>query len=78
MDDRDKRLGAMQGSRDDARAGLFAELTMALGDAVTVATAGQKVDLTIAEVHEALSRIERLLDQSSHITARLQALRLDA
>ena len=41
---------------------------------MTAAAAGQAVDLVRCEAHDALARIEGMIDESSHILARLRAL----
>lgn len=73
MDDTDKSADAERGSRDDTRAGLFAELTMALEDAVTAAAAGQQPELDLAEIERLLGRLDQLIEQSAVTLVRLRS-----
>ena len=70
MDDTYKTPDVVRGSKDDARAGLFAELTVALEDAATVATVGQQPELDLAEIK---GWLDQLIRQSTGILVRLRS-----
>ena len=67
MDDANKARREAVGSRADLRSALFAELTMALEDAVSIATSGQRMGLDDGDVEALLQQADELVERSKLI-----------
>lgn len=78
MDGADKARRAAIGSRADLRSALFADLTMVLEDAVSVATSGQRMGLDDGKVEALLQQAVELVERSKLILARLRKLGLSS